>query len=277
VLATATSAFRNAVTTWKTAAGGGDGDFLSMAMKFRAQLPTQETTQVCIVDNYIDALREIPSADCGAALVGASMQVAQIILSTLSYRVAFNQYYFQFLTGAKMGDLACYYSYNAGSVRGDGCPKNIIWTTTPSGLNACTVANFVKELNLGCVSTHTPGLEKLTTGVQITVNTGPGNGLHLSCANLGLKSYKGCWLYGRLVSKSNANCFTLYFQARGAIGQWPTKEVKDFCANMIQLTSSYTACNHNGLYIAPVTCKDNLQTCRRTSEHVMNSTAALIV
>lgn len=262
---------KTALETYKTAAEDGDGDFLSMAMKFRAQLPTKQTTQLRAVDNFVNAIRNIPKANYNAGLLAAYSQVTKIIASTISYRLAFNQYYISFLKGAKLGDPAFYYSWNAGGY-GSGKPRNIIWTTTPGGLDACTVANFVSELNLGCVSKQTPGFANLTSAVQITVNQGPGSGIRLSCDDLNPKKFTGCWIQGRLLPNSNANCFTVAQQA--SVHSWPPQQVKDFCSNTISSTSSYTACNYDGYSQGPAACQKNanLYSCSHESEQ-----AAVIV
>merc|ERR1712100_895166 len=232
------------------------GDFIEMEMKFRAELPTKQTTQLLAVDNFINEIRNIPKAQHDAGLLAAYSKVTKIIESTISYCLAFNQYYLSFLKGAKMGDLAFYYSWNVAGY-GRGKPKNITWTTTPRGLDACTVANFVYELNLGCVSKNTPGFKDLSTGVQITVNQGPAVGLQLSCANLSPESFTGCWIQGRHYPKSNGNCKMLYQQSRNLPG-WPSQEAKDFCSNTITPSSSYTACNYNGYSPGPPSCQRNM-------------------
>lgn len=272
VLAKANAALSAALHTWQTAAGSGDGDFLTLAMQFRADLPTQETTQLLLVDNFINEVKNIPATDYDVGLLAAYSQVTKVIASTISYRRAFNEYYIRFLEGANMGDLAFYYSWNAGGSGGK--PKNVIWTLTPGGLAACTVANFVHDLNLGCVSTQTPGFENITTGVQISVNQGPAVGLQLSCSDLDRKKFTGCWVQGQLIN--NGNCITVYEQAKGASG-WPPQEVTDFCTNMITSTTSYTACNPDG-DSGPANCQHNpnLYSCEASISKT-NTTTELIV
>jgi len=275
LLAKAVEAMKTALETWKTAAEGQEGsDFLTVAINFRAQLPTKETTQLRVVDDFINEVRNIPKTQHAKGLLAAYQLVTKVIASTISYRKAFNQYYFSFLSGAKLGDLAFYYSWNAPN----GNVKNRIWATTPSGLDACTVANFVRNLNLGCVSRSTPGLEKLTNAVQVTVNQGPGAGIRLDCGNLDLKSFTGCWIQGRLLSKDNSNCFTVYQQARSSYG-WPSSDVKDFCNNMISSSSSYTACGYDGYFQGPAACAHNanLYSCRRGDFSVIVNHSAHVV
>jgi len=239
VLAEANSALENALNTWQTAAQNTDGDFLTAAEQFRAQLPTKLTTQLTAVDDFINGLRNIPADQRDTGLLAAYSQVTDIIATTSSYRSAFNQHYVSFLKGAGL-DSHFYYSWNAGNSAG----RNAVWRLTPNGLDACTVANFVHDLNVGCVSTKTPGFEKLTQSVEVTVNQGPAVGLELSCDDLELSHYTGCWIQG--LWRNDGNCYTVYQQARVIDSYWPPSQVTDFCKNVISSSSTYAACNPIG-------------------------------
>ena len=103
VLAEANSALENALNTWQTAAQNTDGDFLTAAEQFRAQLPTKLTTQLTAVDDFINGLRNIPADQRDTGLLAAYSQVTDIIATTSSYRSAFNQHYVSFLKGARSG------------------------------------------------------------------------------------------------------------------------------------------------------------------------------
>lgn len=239
LLKIAISALEKGIETYRTLAEGAEGDFLTAAMDFRKQLPTKMTTQLLMVDNFINAVRE--SSDQDNTLLQAYSQVTKLIAKTSSYRRAFNEYHVAFLNGTDLGDTAFYYSINALHQS----PENVIWCPTPAGLDSCTVANFVHDLNYGCVSPQTPGLEHISMGVQLVINAGTGIGVQFACSAYTNPEFStGCWWRGRLLHGSD--CDRLVNQLKSwDLTWWPNAAVDAFCNTGIGPSTVYTAYHLN--------------------------------
>jgi hypothetical protein len=250
VITKAIFAYKAAVTTWKAAVSTPTGDFLSCALQFRSQLPTQQTTQLLAVNNFINGIKELDSSQYRAGLLEGYWAVTQIIKSTMSYRVLFNQYYSKFLEGAGLEQPWLHLQIESKDKK-----PNRIAVTVPGGVDSCTVANFLVSTNEGCVSAGTPGLEGLKVDVQIvSMNWGWPYQLMYDCSNLDLNAYWGCFSFGgpaydhKVLPRDDSNCQTQYKVATDDLKskgkQWPPQEANDFCTSMITSKTKYYGCNY---------------------------------
>lgn len=246
----ANDALKQSVETLQTAAEQAENeqsDFFKAAMSFREALPTETTKSFAAVDGFINGVREVTS-DPDGALLQAYSQVTQLIAKTNSFRRSFNQYYLSFLKGALLAPGDATFDY---FIDHDG-NSAIAWPGTPRGLDACTVADYLHQLNLGYVSSQTPGFEDIDMRVIYIIPTPYADendyGVRYSCSNYeSLDQAIDCWVEGSPEHRVGTDCDELANKVRKwgsewPKGQtWPTDGVKDFCSEGIGPSTKYMA------------------------------------
>jgi hypothetical protein len=271
LIKTAVAAAKEVIKTWKTLANDEpDPSFFGAARKFRQELPSTETTKLRIVDNFMDALRDIHGPSQNKALLAAYQTVTDLIEATPSYRTSYNQYYLRYLDSQSNLDPDFRYVY--GGTKESGVHQGMFWRVTPEGLNGCTIANEIFDINKGCIGpSKTPGFGRMKRSVQ-AMFVGPTDGLRLDCDNLALDAWTGCWLWTNgptdYQDKSEPlnGCGVQYLNMKesGLFDNWPPQEVKDFCSHGNH-GEDYIACNdgeHHG-HCASGLSKAFPKTCHR--------------
>lgn len=261
VIAKAVTVMSQGLTTWQTYVSNtpDDADFLAAAMRFESILPDSQVTSLSIVSDFITEIRNLSPEDYQKGLLAAYNHVTKVIDSTTSKRKAFNQYYMSFVDGANLGDNAFYYNWDH-DVESE---TTIMWRATPSGLDACTIANCVSDINEGCVTSSTPGLEQMERKVQIIVDISVGYSLQYDCSNIDdVDAYTGCWVLDnyRNISDHKDLCDNIRQRADDWLpDEWPVFVVSQFsfCPAGILTGDKYKACNYNTRKSQGPTCYYN--------------------
>eukprot|EP00929_Paragymnodinium_shiwhaense_P049365 TRINITY_DN24903_c0_g1_i1.p1 TRINITY_DN24903_c0_g1~~TRINITY_DN24903_c0_g1_i1.p1 ORF type:complete len:420 (+),score=58.52 TRINITY_DN24903_c0_g1_i1:58-1317(+) len=142
---------------------GGSSEFLAAAQKWRAELPSRETSHLLMIHDFINDLKTNNTA---ARLLPAYEFVTKLIDATQSYRLLFNGYYVAYLQASVPNQEF----FVAAMVRKGSWPwekpevtLRAIWPAAPPGLDSCTLEKRVLQANDGCVDQSTPMLKRFAT------------------------------------------------------------------------------------------------------------------
>ena len=243
LIKTGLQAVKEGLSTYGTLAGDeSSGDFLKAAMNWRGKLPTQRTTSLLMIDKLVNAVRNVPKAKQTDGILQGYNAATKLIAASQSLRTIFNSYYLTYLTSVYSGKPFPF-TFTSSNIERKRPSQLAIWTPTPSGLDPCTVADYVYKLNEKCIKrgSSTNSLSTLGFKVQLDMQ-GIGQGLGFDCSNLALEDYEGCWFQQKWYKKSVGTCVSMFHQLKQIAGtRWPTPEAKSFCRD--GFTSSFSACN----------------------------------
>lgn len=148
---------------------GGSTDFLRAAERWRSELPSETTSHLLMIHDFINNLK---NDDMKNRLVPAYDLVTKLINATQSYRQVYNAYYMAYLnhtvphkdiwTSAMV--YQGYWPWEKTSVT-----QRTLWAPTPAGLDGCVLKQDVMAANGFCIDASTPAMGKYV-GKALLIN-----------------------------------------------------------------------------------------------------------